>query len=434
MKLLGLTFHNDFRRIAEKEIVEEIDQNSRLSSSFLAMLAGSSIICTLGLLLDNAPIVIGGMIISPIIWPLTKLSLGISDGKLSYIRHALLLLALSVLVIFVLALGVALVSPIKVASSEILIRTTPTLLDIIVALIAGGVAAVAITHPRISSALAGVALATSITPPLCVAAVGLAFLRPGIFSGSMLLFAGNLAAILFAGIIVFSILGIERLTSSSLRQKGVLFSAGLLIAVTVPLFFLLGTYVFEANAFSEVEQVLDSELRQISRRAEVRNIRVVLQPRLRNVVSVEADVLLPEGVSIDFTQQNRIVASLQQTLDKNVDLRLRMQRTLSVISFSDQQLRKKEEQLRRALTDSVSSLSEDVEIASADISFDDGEKIWFVEVVLFSNFDDRLTINDRQFLEQQLAENVTDPVRLSLTVIPKLELLDSTDSAEIVFP
>ncbi|QQS44203.1 DUF389 domain-containing protein [Candidatus Roizmanbacteria bacterium] len=104
--------------------------------------------------------------------------------------------------------------------SEILTRTQPTLLDIVIALSAGTVAAFAIVQKRISSSLAGVAIATSLMPPLCVGGIGLALLNPKIASGGLLLFIANVVSIIFVSIFVFRIVGIETHGSQKLQKTG----------------------------------------------------------------------------------------------------------------------------------------------------------------------------------------------------------------------
>ena len=95
---IGIRLVNDIKQVNEEEVFTKIQTNTQFSISFIALLIGSTIVCTLGLLLNAPPIVIGGMIISPLMWPLVKISLGISYEKVRYIRQAITLLIFSVLV------------------------------------------------------------------------------------------------------------------------------------------------------------------------------------------------------------------------------------------------------------------------------------------------------------------------------------------------
>jgi hypothetical protein len=100
------------------------------------------------------------------------------------------------------------------AGSEIVSRLRPSLLDLGVALAAGAAAAFAYTRPGISSALAGIAIAVALVPPLCTvgilmalgrevnAEVGLA-LDDFSIRGPFLLYLTNIIGIVLAGSSVF---------------------------------------------------------------------------------------------------------------------------------------------------------------------------------------------------------------------------------------
>ncbi|PJE61587.1 DUF389 domain-containing protein, partial [Candidatus Roizmanbacteria bacterium CG10_big_fil_rev_8_21_14_0_10_39_12] len=146
----------------------QFSENAILSTSYVVLLIASSVICTLGLLQDSPAIVIGGMIISPLMWPLMKISAGISLARRNYISSALFLLLISIAISLASALLITLISPLKVLNVEILSRTQPTLIDIFIALAVGVVAALAVVLKKVSANLAGVAIAASLMPPLCV--------------------------------------------------------------------------------------------------------------------------------------------------------------------------------------------------------------------------------------------------------------------------
>ena len=92
-----------------------------------------------------------------------------------------------------------------------LARTRPTPFDLGVALAGGAAAAYALAQPKLSAALPGVAIATALMPPLCAVGIGVAVGNLEVALGALLLFLTNLAAISFAGIMVFVLLGFRPL-------------------------------------------------------------------------------------------------------------------------------------------------------------------------------------------------------------------------------
>ncbi|MDJ0990686.1 MAG: DUF389 domain-containing protein [Desulfobacterales bacterium] len=61
----------------------------------------------------------------------------------------------------------------KLAGSELMARMSPSLLDLGIAVTAGAAAAFAYTRPGVSSALAGIAIAVALVPPLCTVGIAL---------------------------------------------------------------------------------------------------------------------------------------------------------------------------------------------------------------------------------------------------------------------
>lgn len=94
------------------------------------------------------------------------------------------------------------------ATPEMLARTQPNLMDILVAVLAGFAGALAMIDERISPALTGVAIATAIVPPLanCGLCLGLGTYA-GAF-GSFLFFFANFLSILLVTSVLYLMEGL----------------------------------------------------------------------------------------------------------------------------------------------------------------------------------------------------------------------------------
>ncbi|MFW5703973.1 MAG: DUF389 domain-containing protein [Patescibacteria group bacterium] len=415
---------NDIREVHEIETFDKINKNTQLSTSYIVLLIGSSIVCTLGLLLNATAIVIGGMIISPLMWPLMKISLGISYEKRSYIRQSLYLLILSIAIGIISAFIITYVSPIKLISDEILARTNPTLLDIFVALVAGTVASLALIQPRISESLAGVAIATSLMPPLCVSGIGLALAERQIFTGGLLLFLANIVSIIFIAVILFYLVGIRRSTHLTLRSKGIVLIGIVLILTSIPLFTLLRQYSFKVFAYNRVNQVLTKGLEQISPNISLEGVRTELSKREgQEVVIVTAQLWIPEDFSINFNQRERIVAQLQHELKRKVDLNLRLQKTISVISEQDILLRSTNETIKQVFVDELNSINSAVSIDSLNIYPDqNATSDWIVEAVLRGDPTSALSVPQLEEIETKISKEIEEDVEINVEIISRIKL------------
>ena len=123
--------------------------------------------------------------------------------------------------------------------TEVLSRTQPTLFDLVVALAGGAAASYALTQPKLSATLPGVAIATALMPPVCVIGIGLSQGRRDIAGGALLLFLANLVAITFSGAVVFLLLGFQPRGLPGRRwraaPRALLVPTVLLLLVTLPL-------------------------------------------------------------------------------------------------------------------------------------------------------------------------------------------------------
>jgi uncharacterized hydrophobic protein (TIGR00271 family) len=209
----------DWRHLMENPTTVEdaeraVDRGSIPDFSFYFMLAISAVIATLGLLANSAAVIIGAMIIAPLMSPIIAISYGLVAGRGPLIIRSFL----TVLTGTILTIGVAIVITEaigwKLAGSEIVSRMKPTLLDLGVALAAGAAAAFAYTRSGVSSALAGIAIAVALVPPLCTVGIAVALgqdvsievgLALDTFSarGPLLLYLTNIIGIIFAGSMIF---------------------------------------------------------------------------------------------------------------------------------------------------------------------------------------------------------------------------------------
>ncbi len=176
-------------------------------ASYLALIVGSCVIATLGLLSNSAAVIIGAMIVAPLMMPIRGLALAVLISDLALFRLAVIAIGggtfLAVLISWILGLVTAL----PIYGSEIMARSQPNLLDLGIAVAAGAVSGYALVQPKISSTLAGVAIAVALMPPVCTIGLGLAQANASLARGATLLYLTNLLGIAFACMVVFWLSG-----------------------------------------------------------------------------------------------------------------------------------------------------------------------------------------------------------------------------------
>ncbi|QOV23464.1 DUF389 domain-containing protein [Anabaenopsis elenkinii] len=197
----------------KEQVYLEISSSLSLDDlSYWIQVLFSAGIATLGLVLNSPAVIIGAMLISPLMGGILANGLALAAGDVVLAIRSLLNLILSCLVAISFAVLLVSLLPFKEVTSEILARTQPNLLDLVVALFSGAVGSVAICkEPKgVATSIPGVAIAVALMPPLCVVGYGIGVAISlnsvqglQVASGGGLLFFTNLVAITFTAMLVF---------------------------------------------------------------------------------------------------------------------------------------------------------------------------------------------------------------------------------------
>lgn len=324
------------------ELIDTVRDNTQITPSYLVLLVFSAIIATLGLLIDSTAVVIGAMLIAPLFWPILGLTLSLTTTKGKLITRSILSLSLSIFLVVFLSFLVSKTSPITEVTDQILSRTQPTLLDLLIALASSVVGVLAVYNPKISSSTTGVAISIAILPPLSVLGIGLANLSPEIIIGSSLLFGANLSAMMFAGIVTLYFLHFNPRRKKDINRFGLgfLLSSFLVVALSVPLMFYLEEALTESRIKKTVNHSLKTNFSQISPQSIVEDIQVSFPLRNHKTpIIVRATALLPENDFLTFSDQDQIINQLSQAIEHPVDLKLNIVNTLHLRNSEDEQTR-----------------------------------------------------------------------------------------------
>jgi len=187
-------------------------------TGFLIMLTISGMIATAGVLTDSTATVIGAMIIAPLGTPILGIALGIVTGHVSLVARSVLWVLIGLVIVVTLGLifSVFVATPESLATnSQVVGRTSPSLMDLIAALATGLAGGFAMSRKDLSAVMPGVAIAISLVPPLGVIGVtaGQGLWQDAL--GALFLFLSNVLALVIAGSVVFTMAGFSRDPASS---------------------------------------------------------------------------------------------------------------------------------------------------------------------------------------------------------------------------
>ena len=274
-------------RVREAILFEEPDRPRKLTRFFILLILAAAI-ATFGLLADSVATVIGAMIVAPLMLPIMGVAFGVGLGDRKIVLSSLTTSILGI--ITAIAIGFLLTWAMRSliyveANTQIMVRTTPRLIDLLAALATGLAGAFAIGRKDVSDTLPGVAIAISLVPPLANVGILFAAGRPDLAMGSLLLFVTNYLAILLTGALMFTLMGFpdayRALYSQRSKCTAVAIAAVLLALIIVPLaaasYTSIRSSVSEQRAASAAEAWLaDHNYRVVSTTAGIDEVRIVI--------------------------------------------------------------------------------------------------------------------------------------------------------------
>lgn len=180
---------------SQAEVRRTIEINSEFDVAFLVMNGLATVVASYGLFENSPAVVIGAMIIAMLLGPISGVGLGLVDKNDNLLRKAVFTLAGGIAVVYGVALIIGAIQHQFPLTNEIYARTTPNLMDLMIALGGGAAGAYAMITPRLSVAFVGVAIATALVPPLAASAICLSRGEYRLAFGALLLAFSNIVGI-----------------------------------------------------------------------------------------------------------------------------------------------------------------------------------------------------------------------------------------------
>ena len=213
---------------------QSLMEESQLTQNYLVLTISSCFLSTFGLLINSAAVIIGAMIIAPLMSPLRGFSFATLEGDLPLLKRSSIAIIVGTSLTILGSALVGLIMGLPDMGSEILSRTQPTLIDLIIAVIAGGISGYAKIRPEIGDAIPGTAIAVALVPPICVLGLTISQGEWRMAASAGLLYATNLIGINLACLIVY-VLGGYTKSNEMARTLSWSISIFLIFLLVIPL-------------------------------------------------------------------------------------------------------------------------------------------------------------------------------------------------------
>ena len=246
----------DLREETDRETtIENVKTDISIKGHNAWILIFSIFVASIGLNVSSAAVVIGAMLISPLMGPIVGLGLSVAINDVETLKKSLINLGVMVALSVITAYLYFSISPLTKETPELLARTYPTILDVLIAIFGGLALIVAKTKKgTMASVIYGVAIATALMPPLCTVGYGLAIGNINYAGGAMYLFSINAVFIALTTFLIAKILRFPmvKYANSKRRKRIAQIATSISVIVIVPsviLFLnLLKVQVFENKA------------------------------------------------------------------------------------------------------------------------------------------------------------------------------------------
>jgi len=391
--------------VAEEVDKPGIDETIRKDVEFqgfnIWILICSITICSIGLNMNSTAVIIGAMLISPLMGPLA--GMGYSVG--TFDRDLLLKSVKNLVNAIIIAIAASYlffkIAPTSHDQSELLSRTSPSLLDLFVALFGGFAGILAVSRRSKTNVIPGVAIATALMPPLCTAGYALASSNFDYFFGAFYLFSINSVMITLSALVVVWYLRFPKVTYVNQKIQGrvrwliVIF----VLAVSIPSIYAYKTVIqktiFFNRANSFIKEVINDKEHKVfdpdisydenggymrlfvygkpySER-DIDSIRGVLPKynisnitlEFENMGSLKESRSLLRNKELEVNQKDQLIEDVQMELvTRNDELnKLRAERTRQQALLLDIEQLTKEAQ---AINSNLSSIQYNIELTSKD--------------------------------------------------------------------
>lgn len=311
-----------------EEVYKSIKVEAPRGKNYFLLVTLAAVVATLGLLTNSSSVIIGAMLISPIMSPIIAMSFSITLGDSKTFSVAIKEIILGTILAITVSVFITLFLPSRDLTAEILSRTKPTIIDLIIALASGAAGAYTLCTKKENSVIPGVAIATALMPPLCVVGTGLAQNDYNVAFGGFLLYLTNLIAINLASAIVFKLFGfttkdeIYNINNDTrpikTHKRRLLISIMAFIIILIPLsYFMYSTIVQERN-----RKLIDDSLNQTTKSidgVDLINYTYKYENNKYLISTVVRSVNKLDGSSIKFMENN-----LEKQLGKPAEIKMKV--------------------------------------------------------------------------------------------------------------
>ncbi len=305
----------------------------------------SWIIASLGLLINSVAVIIWAMLIAPLLRPMNGISFSISIWEKNFFWKSLKVMILSIFFsIWTWYLAIKTLG-LNTETTETLARTSPSIIDLFIAIFSAMVAVLSLRFERLSESVAWVAMAASLMPPLAVVWIELALKNYELSFWALTLFFANLISIILVGIIFFWLYWFSPNNGEKQKStfKRLFFVIITIIIISIPLINSLIKIKEKINIKKTTQIYLTNILQAKTNNFKIKNLEI--EKINKKHITINAVISIPEWLDFYENFKDKISNKLKEKYKKDITLNIELIRTAKFLSQDYKKIDKEKELL-----------------------------------------------------------------------------------------
>ncbi len=200
------------------DFVSKVIDSSAPSVEFYFLVVISTLIVTFGLASNNIILVIGGMLVTPLLFPILAISLGVVTNEKKLLFRSIKIFLFSILLALVIAFIVGFLMKVYVYRIDLITLMRPSFFSFIVAITAGVAASYSWAKPNLNNILPGTAITVTLIPPLTALGLVLGEQSWFLFFRVLEFFILNVFGIIVGSLLVFLLMDFYKAKSKASKE------------------------------------------------------------------------------------------------------------------------------------------------------------------------------------------------------------------------
>jgi len=251
--------------VDKEKTINDIRNDIEFSAINIWILICSILVASIGLINNSPAVIIGAMLISPLMGPIRGIGYALSANDFKVLIQSLKNFGIMVAASVIASYLFYLITPIKSETSELLSRTKPHVLDILIAFfggLAGVIATIVKNKTTTITVVPGVAIATALMPPLCTVGYGMAMGNWSYFIGAFYLFLLNSVFICLSTFIVLRLLSFPKVkfVNPKIERKVKVYVFTVLLLIVIPSVFKFYHIIHESIFIQNADNYIKNEI------------------------------------------------------------------------------------------------------------------------------------------------------------------------------